>query len=71
MTKDRENGGEAQGQDEPPARHLRAADAPEYTEEERKVGLARLVFLQAYQALFKADPDAGAWLGEVFTAEEG
>jgi hypothetical protein len=58
------------GKDKPPGRHLRVADAPEYTEEERKIGLARLVFLQAYQALFKVDPDAGEWLTELFTVEE-
>jgi hypothetical protein len=53
-----------------PPRHLRAAETPEYTAEERTIGLACLVFLQTYKALFKVDPDAGAWLSEVFTPEQ-
>jgi hypothetical protein len=65
MTADRRD-----GQDKPPGRRLRAVGAPEYTEEERKIGLARLAFLQTYQVLFKVDPDASAWLSEVFTSEE-
>lgn len=43
MAKDWENDGEPQGHHKPPGRHLRAADAPEPTAEESRIGRARLV----------------------------
>jgi hypothetical protein len=66
MAKGRDN--DDAGHGKPPGRHLRAAEAPEYTPEERRIAAFRIGYLQALAALQENDPGALDFLNEVFAA---